>query len=286
MSRISVEEIAGFLRTVADKLGTTAISQKVYDEHRPPTAPSSRTVIRTVGSWVDACAAAGLEAGSPTPTIWTSDLVVAAIRKAAKDTGEPVLLASYERWRADQANPLKWPTSVAIRNLDPDLSWVDWCDKANVEGAYKVRPTTFSDKELVKVLKAAASDAGKPLTETKYAAWADSRAEAGDEQPHQRTFPARFGSWRKALAAAGLKPARPEERLDTLEAVAQAIQDLQPDGRLRTAAYAKWAAKKPERPSLSTVSRYPGGWSAVVRAASTRTSAAAKQKQRTKTAAR
>lgn len=133
----------------------------------------------------------------------------------------------------------------------------------------------FSDDELLEFLRRAQRFLGRVLSAKDYTEYADGRrTPRGHRWPTKETHIHRFGSWRKALFAAGLDAhdplkiakERPFTAEDCLGAIRRAHRDL---GRIPTrreyAAYAQ--ASKRTRPGLAVISRRCGTWTETLRKA-------------------
>jgi hypothetical protein len=135
------------------------------------------------------------------------------------------------------------------------------------------------------VLAAWARETGPPYTATSYECW---RSLSAARNPTRNTLASFFGSWRKALAAAGLRldgtrsaktvqrsvetaaPARAVAALRRRAAVLRAVDRCWiAIGRVPTASeFFRWRLEHaPASPSQATVYHlFPGGWSAVLEA--------------------
>lgn len=129
----------------------------------------------------------------------------------------------------------------------------------------KRRLERYLDGELVACLRTAATEFTGPLAHSRYAEW--SRGRALDEArpwPGPQGMMLRFGSWRNALARAGL-PANPTggpdprfELSDAIDAIARAWAET---GKPPTVeAYDGWRAGRNEFPASATARKFVEGW--------------------------
>jgi hypothetical protein len=146
-------------------------------------------------------------------------------------------------------------------------------------------PRASKEALYVAVLQAWAGDTGRPHTATSYERW---RAGSSGGAPSRNTFARFFGSWREALAAAGLPgdgtrsratnarsietaaPARVASGEHSRAAVLREVHNCWTAlGRVPTASeFFRWRlANAPDSPSQASIYRlFPGGWSAVLEA--------------------
>jgi hypothetical protein len=181
------------------------------------------------------------------------ELVVAAERSATALRREATRLQEARRYRSPSALRVTAPSRASKRTL------------------------------YVRVLQAWARDTGLPHTTTSYECWR-SRSAAG--RPSRNTLARFFGSWRDALAAAGLpadgsrsrqaniraaetaEPARALSRLHQRAAVLREVHNCWSTiCRVPTASeFFRWRLENaPDSPSQAAVYRlFPGGWGAVL----------------------
>src|SRR5437588_8758508 len=139
---------------------------------------------------------------------------------------------------------------------------------------YRAKPQ-FSDAELLDFLRQASRGVGGILTTMDYNRYADARTtEDGRLWPGHQTPSLRFGSWRKALTAAGLganpSSAIAGQRLFEAEHCIDAVRSLARDlRRIPTAReYEEYAAESSGGlPSLGTLRNRCGSWRVALRAA-------------------
>lgn len=129
-----------------------------------------------------------------------------------------------------------------------------------------MRTPDFSDDQLLDGLRAAAAELGDPLTNGAYDTWQRVRDTAASPALLIR----RFGSWRAACAAAGLRAntTRSTSRRWSEEDLVAAVADyLAAPGASGTFAdYAAWAKTQDGAPSGATL-RQRGSWADLKRRA-------------------
>ena len=132
----------------------------------------------------------------------------------------------------------------------------------------KAMPQRYSDDELTAFLREASTTSAKVVTMKVYTEYAEGKKTAdGRAWPTHQTFAKRFGSWRGALQAAGLKANRPAPMTGNLrygeaecvEAIHAAARAL---GKVPTAAEYFTFAKDSEGafPSQATIRNHCGTW--------------------------
>lgn len=126
------------------------------------------------------------------------------------------------------------------------------------------RPTLYQPQHLLAALRACADELGKPVGVTEYRRWSDYRSDV----PSATTLISQFGSWSAAVSAVGHPGVgrRPLYSRDcTLAALRACADDLgEPVG---VGDYRLWAVQRSGVPSLTTVIRQFGTWSAAMSAA-------------------
>jgi hypothetical protein len=129
------------------------------------------------------------------------------------------------------------------------------------EEGWQVR---WSDEELLDALRFVARYYGKCTSDTYLAAY-----NTGHVEPSERTFSLRFGSWSKALQAAGLpttlrgpyRSRKPDE--SHWDAIRTCAAEL---GRIPSLAeYEAWARARDDMPCAALVRMRLGGWRNVLR---------------------
>lgn len=129
------------------------------------------------------------------------------------------------------------------------------------------RRQSFTDDQILAALRAAAGRCGEPLSHSRYDSV--SREVAG---PSSARIIQRFGSWRRACAAAGVAAGSPARRYtprwDRAGVRAAVVDYLASEDCAGTYAdYEGWARAGPDRPSGATVRNILGGWQAAKQAA-------------------
>jgi hypothetical protein len=167
------------------------------------------------------------------------------------------------------ARKLDLPKSTVVEVLNEQLT------PSERRAGWKRQKRKYSDSELIEFVRIASSQLGGVLSATGYTAFARGRQTA-DGKPwatHQTHFH-RFGSWRKALQAAGLRANPPSaitgrrlfEPAHCIDAVRAVSRDL---GKDPTAAEYDDCARESggALPSLATVRNRCGTWSDALRLA-------------------
>lgn len=122
-----------------------------------------------------------------------------------------------------------------------------------------MRTPDYTDGQLLEGLRAAAADAGEPLTNSAYDAWQRAHGDAASPTLVIR----RFGSWRAACEAAGVRAnttRSTSRRWTDDDLVAAVAAYLQEAGGGSYAGYTAWAATQENAPSGPTL-RQRGAWS-------------------------
>lgn len=202
------------------------------------------------------------------------------VRQQLKETGVEMtprrerLRALYEQ-RADEVveafHELGDDRAVA-QKLGLPLTGVQEIVRERVPAGQRRKPTKhrkkYAEQELVDCLREASAALGGVLSTETYNGYArDREFDDGRPWPGHQTPAGRFGSWRKALRAAGLaaNPSSPvagqtifDEAL-CLDAVRHVGREV--GGTPTAADYEEWArASSGGLPSLATVRNYCGGW--------------------------
>lgn len=129
----------------------------------------------------------------------------------------------------------------------------------------KRRIARYSDDELVACLRTAATELGNPLAHARYAEWSRGRALDGERPwPGPQGMMLRFGSWRNALARAGLPAnptAGPDPRFELSDAVDAMARAWAETGKPPTVgSYDNWRAGREEFPASATARKFVEGW--------------------------
>jgi DNA-binding transcriptional ArsR family regulator len=169
--------------------------------------PTSYDVRRAIGRWSEAIRAAGyvpmvsgVQRGSrpgrrPDPRPWTREAVLAALRDWTAEHGEP---PREQQWRG-LADPRYPPVTIVHRLCG---GWSAALRAARL--APRTARPRVTDEQIIAALRSWAERHGAPPAAN---AWQAARA-----RPAYGTIFQRFGSWSRALEAAGLQSRRPGER--------------------------------------------------------------------------
>lgn len=185
-----------------------------------------------------------------------------ALRLCTEETGRVPSRRAYEAWRAALERPDEWPSPTAIRNAFG--SWPKALQAAGLDAAPDPRGAAlavyrvhYDADALIAALRCwREREPDAPLTSAAYHRFVLASRAAGSESDvalpsTPDPFEATFGSWRRALIAAGLAEprARPERwrgpaRFYTDEHITACLQraavELDVD-RLTSAAFHAWA---------------------------------------------
>jgi hypothetical protein len=123
----------------------------------------------------------------------------------------------------------------------------------------------FTDAELTECLQAAAQELESPMAHAHYSKWSQGRMlDDRRRWPGPQAAMLRFGSWRKALAHAGLTSnasAGPEPRFSLEDGVESIVAAWLAAGKPPSAErYDAWRAGRGEHPSVATVRKLVGNW--------------------------
>lgn len=125
-----------------------------------------------------------------------------------------------------------------------------------------MRSPDFSDEQLLAALREAAAELGDPLTAGDYDTWQRGRDAAASPALLIR----RFGSWRHACLAAGLRTnttRSTSRRWTDDDVVAIVAAYLRSEGATGSfAGYSEWAKEQPDAPSGATL-RQRGAWAEI-----------------------
>lgn len=129
------------------------------------------------------------------------------------------------------------------------------------------RREQFTDQQILHAIRAAADICGQPLSHTRY-----DGVSHEVQGPSSARIVQRFGTWRKACAAAGVESGVPARdytpRWDAVSVPAAVAEYLAAEGSTGSyAGYEVWARASTDRPSGATVRNVMGGWSAAKTAA-------------------
>jgi hypothetical protein len=150
--------------------------------------------------WEQACLSAGVANGSWRASGGGHEHLYEALRTIYVEIGEPLTIAAYDAAR--QQAPGSRPAAITI--IKRVGSWKKACEMAGIpDGSAKERPK-FSREYLADAIKSAAAE-HHPLTSDTYQAW--SKLERS--RPSLQPILDRFGTWSKALEAAGIRRSEP-----------------------------------------------------------------------------
>ena len=187
----------------------------------------------------------------------TRDQVIAAVQRWGNYTGRPPTTGDWRagpldgppnRWEREWP---RWPsTGQALVHFD---SWEELLRAAG----YKPYRRRWSDEQILAALVRFAEREGRPPTESDWVA-------NGADHPHAGTVKAHFGSWRAALAAAGLESTHDQwDRKLILDAMRRFARR---HGRAPSSE--EWQVKGPARnPTAAVVRRHFGSFTAALAAA-------------------
>jgi hypothetical protein len=179
--------------------------------------PKATTVIRLFGSFSDAVVAAGFEPWRRWGT-WTSEQVIAAIRAHVARHGQPPLA---QDWRHSTSEPgAAHPTQETVRRLFGSFS-----DAVVAAGFEPRNKQKWTRGQAINAIRDYVAEHG-PVPSSHV--WQECSYEPGS-RPSAATIIRLFGSWKRAVIAAGLVPAlrrAPQHRNKkwTQETVGEAIR--------------------------------------------------------------
>jgi hypothetical protein len=178
--RYSQQQLIERLQEMAARLGWSPTSVEATAD---PDVPSHTTYVKRFGSWTAALRAAGL------PVVgYDRETLLEMLRELVAKLGRTPVCRELSQlglpWAQTYANHFgSWTAALAELGLEP-----------------KVGNTRYERDELLAVLRDLDRELGH----------APSQAELRKREglPHPSTYKYRFGSWNKALEAAGLTPRR------------------------------------------------------------------------------
>ena len=187
----SNEELMAMLRVKAEQLGR---APKIQDVSTDENMPCPRTYLYRFGSWSKALASAGLSTDSCCQ--YTNKEILEILKAKAEQLGRPPKTQDVD---TDENMPCSKTYFLRFGSWDKVLKL------AGISSSSRY-PNT--DDELLEMLKAKAEQLGRtPTARDIY---------DNDDMPYPATYHRRFGSWNKALKAAGLSPNRrsPKKKTD------------------------------------------------------------------------
>ncbi|MDQ2894089.1 MAG: sigma-70 region 4 domain-containing protein [Actinomycetota bacterium] len=214
--------------------------------------PHAETIIRHCGSWAQALALAGIKPAERVPRGPSREEIVSALRAYACAHGKP---PSSTAWRNARLTP---GVKAIYRRFG---SWPAALKAAGLRSPASIRqaaPHGWRKTEIIAVLRADAKHTGRA---PQRADWSRTTA----EHPSAQQVAAIFGSWRQALAAAGIAP-NPVPGRWSAEAIIDRLRaDLAANGTPPRAS--DWKHSINDRPTPGTVARIFGSWNAALQAA-------------------
>lgn len=201
--------------------------------------PSASVLERRFGRFSDALVAAGVAERAP---VWDRDRILEALREWAREHGSP---PTAGQWRGRDRTGRRPECQRVTRIFG---SW----DAALAAAGLHARPKRWSDEQILAAIRAHAAEHGRAPRSTEWPT-------ATDAHPAAATVANHFGSWTRALAAAGLNAARrPRWEPDDIIAALRAWTTAH--GRPPTRS--DWARRDPAGayPGASTVNQRLGSW--------------------------
>jgi hypothetical protein len=190
--------------------------------------------IRLFGSWIGALRAAGVEPSrmhvrrARRARRFTRDDVLAALRAAFAELGEPLSRLRYDAWvreRDRQAGDegSRFPPAPLSATISNELGgWRNACTTvlgANVLLSRRVRPLDFTDEQLMRMYRECRQDIGRPPSGDEYDVWRLARTQTTpvdktNALPHSNTLRRRLGvgAWSGVALAAGEQLPRSRRR--------------------------------------------------------------------------
>lgn len=218
-----------------------------------PRRPATPTVLRRFGSWNAALQAAGLR-----PTLrkaWSQAQIVDAIRAWTERTGAPPVRAEWSTRPAPQEADR--PTDATV------IAHFGAWDVALRAAGIEPPRNSWSASEVVAAIKAFAAREGRPPTARDWM----SPPLPDRPRPTRSAVEECFGSWNRALEAAGFAPHR--RNWDRDEILAALREFARRKGRVpRQGDWTRTSKPgEPPHPSRQTVVNQFGSWSAALTAA-------------------
>lgn len=108
--------VAAEMRRVAALPGGSPLSVSFYDTHRGDGALTSARIVQRLGSWREACSAAGVASNKPSRATyrhkWSEDDLRDWVRRYLAEADKPSY-ADFSRWLRDQQGA---PSANTVRN--------------------------------------------------------------------------------------------------------------------------------------------------------------------------
>jgi len=186
----SNDEILEALRADAERRGRAPLVREW--SRKGEGRPTANLVMIRFGSWPAAIEAAGL---SQVPVKkWTKDRILDALRADAEKRGKA---PSSHEW--DRAAPDRPTRAVVIREFG---TWAKALQAAGLD--HTRNRTVWTDEQILEALRSDAERLGRTPT---YGDWRRS----SPDHPSAQVVAHRFGSWAKAISAAGVHTLRDRE---------------------------------------------------------------------------
>jgi len=185
-SNYTDERLIEILRDLADELGRLPTCREMRARRD---LPDPTTYIRRFGNWRNALARLGTETRTDSAHHTDADLLD-ALRGLADELGRPPAVQEL------LARP-DLPTPGAYVHRFGD--WSNALEAAGLDASYR-RPPAYTDADLLDALRGLAAELDRTPTGRELLARRD--------LPSPSICQIRFGSWNKALEAAGLEPKR------------------------------------------------------------------------------
>ncbi len=187
------ERLIEILHTLSVELGGRPPTCRELRDRRD--LPTPGTYIRRFGSWSAAKAAAGLDPRRRRrPQIYTDDQLLDILRDLAAELDRPPTQLELAA-RRDLPAPIAYYGHFG--------SWNAALEAAGLEARHQHTPA-YTDAQLLNILRGLADELGRTP------AYRDLAARSG--LPGASVYDRRFGSWNRALEAAGLEPNRRPKR--------------------------------------------------------------------------
>lgn len=209
--RAAFKQIGVSSDTDPQELFLSKVLYEAWRETRRKPRPSADAIILWWGSWINACANAGVQAAGrgaiPKSKILTSLAHAFAETRGTREQAaspnnitdqgtKPFTRSDYAQWRT--TNP-----GHPYDRLVPVGEWESWCEQAGMPpaaSATRVKSILHDTNTLTGFLQQAAKDLDlHPLSARRYQVWASSNS-----APSLSTVQNRFGSWTQAAQAAGI----------------------------------------------------------------------------------
>jgi len=149
--------------------------------------------------WREICEEIGVQPHSGRK--YTKSNIKTALKDAATDLGEPLILSAYQSWVRNQ--PDDRPSVSTITRMFEN--WVTACREAEVETHRKARYTSenpYTEAEIITAVQAAAEASSEPLSPGEYDTW---RKSHHGDHPSKKTCLRRFDTWEKVCEKAGIQ---------------------------------------------------------------------------------